>query len=98
MSTHTVHDPALILARIKAEAALAATCQANAAKQITFADLRDLRDRNVVILLNDGRMAEGRVLAAISGLAVIEEPCTQGPFKANRWRLTPADVASIDLA
>ncbi len=96
--SHTVHDPALILARIKAEAALAATCQANAAKQITFADLRDLRDRNVVILLNDGRMAEGRVLAAISGLAVIDlRPSTHHP-QGGRWRLTPADVASIDLA
>ena len=98
MSTHTVHDPAIILARIKAEAATAAACQANAAKQITFANLRDLRDRNVVILLNDGRMTEGRVVAALSGLAAIDlHPSIHHP-QGSFLRLKPADVASIDLA
>jgi hypothetical protein len=96
--SHTVHDPATILARIKAEATLAAQCQANAAKQITFASLRDLRDRNVVILLNDGRRIWGRVVLASSNLAAIDlRPSIHHP-QGGRLRLTPADVASIDLA
>ena len=91
--THTVHDPKLILARIKAEASLAKTCANNAALQITFQDLRAYSSRWVLLLLNDGRLIKGEVIAALSELAIIQPPGTD-----TRLRLKPQDVASIDLA